>query len=117
MRGLKDIFVVAQTAVISFGGASVAQVLKMMEMRNVDRVDTLTLMIGTKDVSRNPVTTEVKWESLLICLLNEQKDKYRPRVVVLCTIPLIPDNWLVSVTAENPDDLRQSENPNELRQG
>ena len=48
VRGLKDIFVVGQTAVISFGGASVAQVLKMMEMRNDDRVDTLTLMIGRR---------------------------------------------------------------------
>ena len=45
-------------------------------------------MIGTNDVSRNPLTPEAKWESLLIFLLNELKEKYRPRIVVLCTIPL-----------------------------
>ena len=34
MRNLKGILVVGQTAVISFGGASVAQVIKMMELQN-----------------------------------------------------------------------------------
>ena len=75
VRDLKNILLVGQTAVISFGGASVAQVIKMMELQNDDRVDTLALMTGTNDVSRNPVTPEVKWESLLICLLNELKEK------------------------------------------
>ena len=37
VRDLKDILVVGQTAVISFGGASVAQVIKMMELQNDDR--------------------------------------------------------------------------------
>ena len=68
-----------------------AQVIKMMELQNDDRVDTLTLMIGTKDVSRNPVNPEAMWESLLIFLLNELKEKNRPRIVVLCTTPLNPD--------------------------
>ena len=30
----------------------------------------------------------------LVCLLNELKEKYRPRLVVLCTIPLKPDAGL-----------------------
>ena len=64
-----------------------AHVIKLMELQNEDRVDTLTLMRGTNVVSRNPVTPEAKWESLLICLLNELKEKYRPRIVVLCTRP------------------------------
>ena len=76
---------------ISFGGAAVAQVIKMMELQSDDRVDTLTVMIGMNHVSRNPVTPDAKWESFLICLLNELKEKYRPRIVVLCTIPLYPD--------------------------
>ena len=68
-----------------------AQVIKMMELQNNGWVDTLTLMIGTNDISRNPVTPEAKWESLLVCLLNELKDRYWPRIVALCTIPLNPD--------------------------
>ena len=34
VRDLKDILVVGQTALISFGGASVAQVIKMIELQN-----------------------------------------------------------------------------------
>ena len=45
-----------------------------MKLQNDYRVDTLIVMIGTNDVSRNPVTPEVKWESLLICLLTELKE-------------------------------------------
>ena len=65
--------------------------IKMMELQKDDRFDTLILMIGTNDVSRNPVTPEEKWEPLLVCLLNELKEKYKPRLVALCTIPLNPD--------------------------
>ena len=62
VRDLEDIPVVGQTAVISFGGFSLAEVNKLMELQNDDRMYTLTLMIGTNDVSRNPVTPEAKWK-------------------------------------------------------
>ena len=40
-------FVVGQPTAISFGGASVAQVIKLMKSQNEDRAETLILMIGT----------------------------------------------------------------------
>ena len=36
------------------------------------------------------MTTEGKWEPLLVCLSIEMKEKYRPRLVMLCTIPQNP---------------------------
>ena len=90
VRDLNEIFVYGQTTTLSFGGASVAQVIKMMEFQSEDHLDTLVIMLGTNDVSRAPVTPECKWEPLLVCLLNELKEKYRPRFVVLCTIPQNP---------------------------
>ena len=90
VRDLNEIFVYGQTTTLSFGGASVAQVIKMMEFQSEDHLDTLVIMLGTNDVSRAPVTPESKWEPLLVCLLNELKEKYRPRFVVLCTIPQNP---------------------------
>ena len=89
-RDLNEIFVYGQTTALSFGGASVAQVIKMMELQSEDYLDTLVIMLGTSDVSRAPVTPDSKWEPLLVCLLNELKEKYRPRLVVLCTIPQNP---------------------------
>ena len=71
---LTEIALVDQTTAISFRGASVAQLIKMMELQNGDWVDTLILIIVTSDVSRNPVTPEAKWEPLLVCLLNELKE-------------------------------------------
>ena len=91
VRDLNDIFVNGQTTVLSFGGASVAQVIKMMEFQGEDHLDSSVIMLGTNDILWAPVTPEGKWEPLLICLLNELKEKYRHRLVVLCTIPQYPE--------------------------
>ena len=123
VRDLNDIFVYGQTTTLSFGGASVAQVINMMEIQSEDHLDTLVIMLGTNDVSRAPVTPESKWEPLLVCLLNELKEKYMPRLVVLCTIP---QNPLVGTTVAdfmNGNVTRWNEmirnlvrnNPGELR--
>ena len=123
VRDLNEIFVYGQTTALSFGGASVAQVIKMKEFQSEDYLDTLVIMLGTNDVSRAPVTPESKWEPLLVCLLNELKEKYRPRLVVLCTIPqkpmvgtLVADFMYGNVTRWN--EMTRSlvrNNPGELR--
>ena len=123
VRDLNEIFVYGQTTTLSFGGASVAQVMKMMEFQSEDHLDTLVILLGTNDVSRAPMTPDSKWEPLLVCLLNELKEKYRPRLVVLCTIP---QNPLVGTTVAdfmNGNVTRWNEmihslvrnNPGELR--
>ena len=58
MRDLNEIFVSGQTTVLSFGGASGAQVIKLMEFQGGDHLDTLVIMLGTNDVSRVPVAPE-----------------------------------------------------------
>ena len=132
MRDLNEIFVNGQTTVLSFGGASVAQVIKTMEFQEEDHLDTLVIMLGTNDVSRTPVTLESKWEPLLVCLLNELKEKYRPRLVVLFTIPQNPEvgtpvadfmngnvtRWnkmTRSLVRSNPSELRLMDLENMLR--
>ena len=47
VRDLNEIFVYGQTTTLSFGGASVAQVIKMMEFQSEDQLDTLVIMLGT----------------------------------------------------------------------
>ena len=101
-----------------------AQVIKMMEFQGEDHLDALVIMLGTNDVSRAPVNPEGKWEPLLVCLLNELNEKYRPRLVVLCTIPQNPEvgtpvadfmNGNVTRWNEMTSSLVRS-NPSELRQ-
>ena len=132
VRDLNEIFVYGQTTTLSFGGASVAQVIKMMEFQSEDHLDTLIIMLGTNDVSRAPVTPESKWEPLLVCLLNELKEKYRPKLVILCTIPLNPmvgtmvadfmnghvtrwNEMTRSLVRNNPGELRLLDLENMLR--
>ena len=132
VRDLNEIFVYGQTTTLSFGRASVAQVIKMIEFQSEDHLDTLVIMLGTNDVSRAPVTPESKWEPLLVCLLNELKEKYRPRLVVLCTIPQNPivgttvadfmngnvtrwNEMICSLVRNNPGELRLLDLENMLR--
>ena len=69
------------------------------------------------------MTPGSKWEPLLVCLLNELKEKYRPRLVVLCTIPQNPLVSTVVVDFMNGNVTRWNEmirslvrnNPGELR--
>ena len=89
-------------------------------------------MIETNAVSRNPVRPEAKWEPLLICLLNELKEKHRLRIVCSCTSPLNPGaglpiadfmngkatQWnamIRNLIAANPKELRLMNNENALR--
>ena len=123
VRDLNEIFVYGQTTILSFGGASVAQVIKMMEFQSEDHLDTLVIMLGTNDVSRAPVTPENKWEPLLVCLLNELKEKYRPKLVIRCTIPPNPLVGTIAADFMNGNVTRWNEmtrslvrnNPGELR--
>ena len=132
VRDLNEIFVSGQTTVLSFGGASVAQVNKMMEFQGEDHLDTSVIMLETNDVSRVPVTPKGKWEPLLVCLLNELKEQYRPRLVVLCIIQQIPEvgtpvadfmngnvtRWndmIRSLVVSNPSELRLMDLENMLR--
>ena len=104
----------------------------MMEFQSEDHLDTLVIMLGTNDVSRAPVTPGSKWEPLLVCLLNELKEKYRPRLVVLCTIPQNPmvgttvadftngnvtrwNEMIRSLVINNPGELRLLDLENMLR--
>ena len=124
VRDLNEIFVHGQKTALSFGGASVAQVIKMTEFQGEDYMDTLVIMLGTNDFLRAPVTPEGKWEPLLVCLLNKLKEKYRPRLVVLCTTPQNPMvGTLVADFMNGNDVTRWNEmtrglvrnNPGELR--
>ena len=127
VRDLNEIFVYGQTTALSFGGASVAQVIKMLEFQSEDYLDTLVIMLGTNDVSRAPATPESKWEPLLVCLLNELKEKYMPRIVVLCTMvgTVVADflngnvtRWnemTRSLVRNNPGELRLLDRENMLR--
>ena len=77
IRDLTETLVVDQTIAISFGGAS-----------------TLILMIGQMMFRETQSAPKLKWEPLLVCLLNELKKQYRQRLMVMNIIRLNPDAGL-----------------------
>ena len=119
VRDLNEIFVSGQTTVLSFGWAYVGQAIRMMEFQNEGQLGTLMIMLGTNDISRALVTPEGKWESLL----NEQKEIYKPRLVVLCKIAQNPGEGTPVAEFMNGNVTRWNEmvrnlvrsNPGELR--
>ena len=64
-----------------------AKVIKIMELQDEDQLDTLLILIGTNDISRTLVAAETRWEPLLVWILKELKEKYKPRLVILSTAP------------------------------
>ena len=86
-------------------------------------MDTLVIMLVTNDVSRAPVTPEGRWEPMLVYILNELKEKYRSRLVVLCTTPQNPEvgtpvaDFLIGNATRWNDMARNlvRSNPSELR--
>ena len=61
-----------------------------MEFQGEDHLDTLVIMLGITTF-RGPLNPRGQVGTLLVCLLHELKEKYRPRLVALCTIPQNPE--------------------------
>ena len=57
------------TTVMAFGGATIAQLFRMVELMNPGRIPNVTILVGTKNISRSSDEEEALWESMMVCLL------------------------------------------------
>ena len=57
------------TTVMSFGGATIAQLYRMVELMNPGRIPNVMILVGTNDISRGSDEQEALWESMMVCLL------------------------------------------------
>ena len=72
-----------QTGILSFAGAATPQMLETLELLGMARVYTVTLMIGTNDVSRKVM----KLHDKMSCILEELRIQMDPAILTVCTIP------------------------------
>ena len=89
-------------------------------------------MIGTNVITRAPVTPKNSWELLLVCLLNDLKEKYKARLVVFCTVQQNPEvgtavanflkgnvaglnEMIPNLVSSNPGELQLMDLENTLR--
>ena len=76
------------TTVMAFGGATIAQLYRMVELMNPGRIPNVTILVGTNDISRGSDEQEALWESMMVCLFTTLWQKFNCVVLTVCTVPM-----------------------------
>ena len=76
------------TTVMAFGGATIAQLYRMVELMNPDRIPNVMILVGTNDISRGSDEQEALWESMMVCLFTTLWQKFNCAVLTVCTVPM-----------------------------
>ena len=76
-----------QTGVLSFSGAATPHMLASLEMVGMAKMHTVTLMMGTKDVSKGELRKVMRLHDKLSCILEELRIQMDPAILNVCTIP------------------------------
>ena len=76
-----------QTGILSFAGAAMPQMLATLEMLGMVKVYTVTLMIGTNDVSRGEARKVTRLHNKMSCILEELRIQMDPALLTVCTVP------------------------------
>ena len=76
-----------QTGVLSFAGAATPQILATLEMLGMTKVYTVTLKIGTNDVSMGEARKVTRLHDKMSCLLEELRIQMDPILLTVCTVP------------------------------
>ena len=76
------------TTVMAFGGATLAQLYRMVEFMNPGRIPNVMILVGTNDISRGSDEQEALWESMMVCLFTTLWQKFNCAVLIVCTVPM-----------------------------
>ena len=66
VRALQNLRTSWITTVMAFGGATIAQLFRMVELMNPGRMPNIMILIGTNNVSRGSDEEEAQWESMMV---------------------------------------------------
>ena len=76
-----------QTGVLSFSEAATPQMLASLEIVGMAKMYTVTLMMGTNDVSRGELRKVMRLYDKMSCILEELRIQMDPAILTVCTIP------------------------------
>ena len=76
------------TTVMAFGGATIAQLFRMVELMNPGRIPNVMILVGTNNISRSSDEEEALWESMMVCLFTTLWQKFNCAVLTVCTVPM-----------------------------
>ena len=75
------------TTVMAFGGATIAQLYRMVELMNPGRIPNVMILVGTNDISGGSDEQDALWESMTVCLFTTLWQKFNCAVLTVCTVP------------------------------
>ena len=76
------------TTVMVFGGATIAQLYRMVELMNPGRIPSVMIQVGTNNISRSSDEEEALSESMMVCLFTALWQKFNCAVLTVCTVPM-----------------------------
>ena len=76
-----------QVGVLSFSGAATPQMLASPEILDMMKMYTVTLMMGTNDVSRGESRKVMRLHEKMSCILEELRIWFDPAILTICTVP------------------------------
>ena len=76
------------TTVMAFGGVTITQLYRMVELMNPGRIPNVMILVGTIDISRGSDEQEAQWESMMVCLFTTLWQKFNCAVLTVCTVPM-----------------------------
>ena len=88
VRVLSNLRTSCVTTVMAFGGATIAQLYRMVELMNPGRIPNVMILVGTNDISRGSDEQEALWESMMVCLFTTLWQKFNCAVLTVCTVPM-----------------------------
>ena len=91
---------------MAFGGATIAQLIRMVELMNPGRIPNIMILIGTNNVPRGSDEEEALWESMMVCLFTTLWHKFKCAVLTVCTVPLITKTLTATGRRHNEGVIR-----------
>ena len=94
------------TTVMAFGGATIAQLYRMVELMNPGKIPNVMILVGTNDISRGSDEQEALWESMMVCLFTTLWQKFSCAVLTICTVPMNARSLTASGRRHNEGVMR-----------
>ena len=94
------------TTVMAFGGATIAQLYRMVELMNPGKIPNVMILVGTNDISRGSDEQEALWESMMVCLFTTIWQKFSCAVLTVCTVPMNARSLTASGRRHNEGVMR-----------
>ena len=98
---------------MSFSGAAATQMLRSLEMLEMTKIYTVTLMLGTHDVSRGKQRKVMRLQEKMSCIIEELRIYLDPAILIICTVPY---NMMAGQNAREMNDRVRNLNVRQIQQ-